>query len=461
MCVAVELHGALSPLDELDLSAITPAHVYKGTSSGNIELPLLFAALLPASLNGTLVLEVAGRRGTTVALGQATLAVPPSGQRVRIDLVSSAPDGGADLAIPEGSTDLAARDLAASDLLVPDLSRCFDGGVACNNACVDFTSDPHNCGACGHDCLGGSCTASMCQPTFLVTNPKFPGGIALDSDNLYWGDGNGINQVPLGGGAHSPLGNLSHAWGLALLGGMIYATDFQLSVWGVPVSGGSAVKIADSPSGLVMALAADASNVYFTTWSNGAGGTSGVIEQAPIGGGGPTLSLGSIDYGRSQRAPVSPWPFNVSVQGDHVYWTNPGSGDASGAVMRALIGGGTPEAIASPQLYPWAIATDATYVYWTNLGTEGNNFTDGAVMKMPLAGGTATFVVASLTAPNTIALDATQIYFSSNSTSVSRVPITGGNPTPLGSVNGVSPVHLAVDATSVYWSGSAIVKVAK
>jgi hypothetical protein len=35
-------------------------------------------------------------------------------------------------------------------------------------SCVDLTSDQKNCGACGHDCLGGACTDSQCQPVLLA-----------------------------------------------------------------------------------------------------------------------------------------------------------------------------------------------------------------------------------------------------------------------------------------------------
>src|SRR6266487_1268757 len=32
-------------------------------------------------------------------------------------------------------------------------------------------TDPKNCGACGHDCLGGKCEGSVCQPLKLVDIP--------------------------------------------------------------------------------------------------------------------------------------------------------------------------------------------------------------------------------------------------------------------------------------------------
>jgi len=51
----------------------------------------------------------------------------------------------------------------------------------------DLQTDPGNCGACGHDCLGGACTAGRCQPVVLVTVPQ-PGisSFAVDGTSVYW-----------------------------------------------------------------------------------------------------------------------------------------------------------------------------------------------------------------------------------------------------------------------------------
>ena len=49
---------------------------------------------------------------------------------------------------------------------------CTTGLVCCGDTCVNTNNDPHNCGACGLACTGGTsmcsgstCAAPTCQPT--------------------------------------------------------------------------------------------------------------------------------------------------------------------------------------------------------------------------------------------------------------------------------------------------------
>ena len=52
-------------------------------------------------------------------------------------------------------------------LLLPFQARaqnCAPGLTACGAACVNFSTDPNNCGNCGHACRGGqTCTAGVCS----------------------------------------------------------------------------------------------------------------------------------------------------------------------------------------------------------------------------------------------------------------------------------------------------------
>src|SRR5262245_50528770 len=47
--------------------------------------------------------------------------------------------------------------------------------------CGDTESNPSHCGACGHSCLGATCSRGLCTPQVLATGLGTPRGIALDA----------------------------------------------------------------------------------------------------------------------------------------------------------------------------------------------------------------------------------------------------------------------------------------
>ncbi len=62
-------------------------------------------------------------------------------------------------------------------------ARRPDGPIDCG----DTQSSPGNCGACDHDCLGGTCKAGKCQPV-AISGSSSTSGIAVGTDYLYFGD---------------------------------------------------------------------------------------------------------------------------------------------------------------------------------------------------------------------------------------------------------------------------------
>lgn len=57
------------------------------------------------------------------------------------------------------------------------------GGAA--SSCLDTTSDSKNCGRCGHDCLGGTCSASQCQPLLLGQFTGNPNNLSVAAQFVY------------------------------------------------------------------------------------------------------------------------------------------------------------------------------------------------------------------------------------------------------------------------------------
>lgn len=70
---------------------------------------------------------------------------------------------------------------------------CQSPMLTCAGACIDPSSDPVNCGACGHSCLGGACASGQCQAAVVVNaSGTSPSVFGLDGGDVYYWDSNGI-----------------------------------------------------------------------------------------------------------------------------------------------------------------------------------------------------------------------------------------------------------------------------
>jgi sugar lactone lactonase YvrE len=137
--------------------------------------------------------------------------------------------------------------------------------------------------------------------------------------------------------------------------------------------------------------------------------------------------------------------------------------------------GGTPQAIATNQDYPWAIAVDDNNVYWTTYDgsaaqPNGAASASGALWKAPLTGGAPVMLDSALSGPWGIAVDGTNIYFSTyTGNRIKSVPIasTGAGPETVVAVipagPGGAPLGIAVDDTNVYYTsaGGGVYSIAK
>ena len=223
-----------------------------------------------------------------------------------------------------------------------------------------------------------------------------------------------------------------------------------VSIFGLPLSGGSARILATGQTGLE-GLAVDGSRVYWTTWATMDPRVDPLLDRVmalPIAGGEPVVLAAGIHE-----------PLDVAVDATHVYWTAGGASD--GVVMGVPLAGGAPATLSSGQVYPGAIAVDPDFVYWVNGTTTMSPPQDNAaLMKVAKTGGTP---VKLATAPVTalvsrIAVDSTSVYWSLTGFdagtligTITRVPLDGSAPILLASDQNW-PGDIAVDSEAVYWA---------
>jgi hypothetical protein len=145
--------------------------------------------------------------------------------------------------------------------------------------------------------------------------------------------------------------------------------------------------------------------------------------------------------------PMGSQPWAIAVDASNVYWTN--SSSTAGAVMMGPKTGGTAVKIAGAN-HASGIAVDNDYVYWTVAASPG------AVRRAPFDGGAPVDLDTTLPSPSAIALDAVNAYVVNYnpgmfSDVVASVPKNGGPVTFLAQGQS-SMTGIAVDMQNVYWT---------
>jgi hypothetical protein len=278
-----------------------------------------------------------------------------------------------------------------------------DGGCA-----ADLRSDPANCGACGHDCLGGACVGGACGPTEIGSTGNYATRLAVGGGALAWKDLNGV--VNMKESVPSPsLSLMGNAVAIALIGGVGYATVRETSLAGAhrftPGQSGS-----DLLASLNDAAGGSDGEAFYVLANEFGGGGSGLFRVE--GGAVVPIASGNI-FGNWNYAPLA-------VTTTSVVW----AGDAIRRIAKD--GSGGVELVVAESA--WVVAADEVNAYFIGDAQE--------LRVAPLAGGAATALLESGALSYELALDESHVYVievtppdsEPNTSRLLSVPKDGGAP---------------------------------
>jgi sugar lactone lactonase YvrE len=324
----------------------------------------------------------------------------------------------------------------------PRLDCNGDPADACE---VDPANDPAHCGACGHSCLGGACSAGRCMPVALASQVQTY-DLALDGDTVFATAGGTVGSIPKAGGTFAllaPASNFSRD--LVIAGGRIYWGAMSLasfpgfdSILSVPLAGGtpqSEREDAYYPCG----FATNGTDLFWQETEQKR------IYKRPIEGGEPVALL-NAGLGCA-----------VAADASLVVWVDAGAaltqtGRVLSATPAAFAAGGPIVPIAERQFEPADVALTADYVYWTEPGDYFETYKNGILKRAARGGGDPEWLIENLWGPGALAVDATHVYvLETGSDRVWRYPVAGGPGEVIAETPGV-PIAIALDDVAIYFS---------
>jgi hypothetical protein len=185
------------------------------------------------------------------------------------------------------------------------------------------------------------------------------------------------------------------------------------------------VQIATFTSDNVAFLAVDGDHVYWTEFDRGR------VMRAPVGGGEAEVVASEQDE-----------PQALAARDGQVVW-----GTRKSLVMRRIDSSVPPVELAKENSYLSAIVIEDQFIYWGVGSTAGADL--GQIRRIPRQGG-ATETVVHDNGPSNVAIAGDEVFWN-GVTEIGKAPLSGGDPAILFSdPEGIHAIALGADA--VYWS---------
>lgn len=349
-----------------------------------------------------------------------------------------------------------------------------DGADGCASA--DPTTSAQHCGRCGHDCGGGKCQKSKCQPLRLAEGLAVPEGLVVDETSVFVAENDAnrivrLDKIPHGECDQSPLPtacifteiNAVVPTAMGIDETNVYWTSQRHSIRSCPRAGcggqapvvrasfGDPVFDHDTGDFLPLDLIVRDGQIFFPE------SYSGAVTSVAVDGGAVTTYLPGGSFS----------PVAIAVDDSNIFFTGDGnSGHAAEIVAVPRDASGTFRVVANAGARTWGIGlSPGGTLYWTVPGLTFDN--DGKVQATPKTadGGAPLGGFAGAQAdPRGLVVDAVNVYWISGGETdkatgkVLYCPQAGcpdEGPIVLAEQQRV-PRHLTQDDAAIYWSNEGL-----
>lgn len=280
-----------------------------------------------------------------------------------------------------------------------------DGALADASMCkADLTKDRRHCGRCGHDCLGGMCVASVCQPYTLDNGFAYATAITTEGTSALWTSGNSPGRVSRAGCGNAPtrVSALPKVRYIRTSGNNVYfADDANLYRCAGPTCANPVVVA----TGLgITGFAIDATSIYWTNLFE-----LYACDKASCTT--TTRKLLTTPYSSTRVF------YRLALGAGKVFAGHNLNDEGGGTIISCPIASNAncnPTVVAKGLDAMFGFAADDSGVYFTDIGTAAATLSDGFLAWCPPAGctdGKPQVLASPLTNANNVTVDKQAIYF--------------------------------------------------